>query len=161
MSGLSNFGSATMSGSSGPSSHNVLPGISSFALTATSGPSALVVTPMPGAPSSRPSNPASSESLQPTNKEEEPNSRQKKGKKKESVLSDMSFIESKKLKLEINSLEMKTERQKEREALELDLLRSKIAEVNSRKEFFETLTFVIKKKNSFAFIESLYEEIED
>jgi len=94
--------------------------------------------------------------LQPTNNEEEPNTRQKKGKKKESVLSDMSFIESKnkKLKLEIDALEMKTERQEERDALELDLLRSKIA-------FFETLTCVIKKKNSFAFLESLYEEIED
>ena len=101
-----------------------------------------------------------------TEQEEEQNTRRKKGKKrdaKESVLSDSSFIEgkNKKLKLEIDALQMKTEVQEEREALELDLLRAKIAEVNSRREFFQTVTSIIKKKNTISFMESLFNENED
>ena len=94
---------------------------------------------------------------------EEPNTRQKKGKKrnaKESVLSDLSFIEAKnkKLKLEIEALQMTTEVKREKEALELDLLRSKIAEVNTRREFFASL---IGKTNSLSVLSSLFEQNED
>ena len=111
---------------------------------------------------------ANGSSLPPTtaDPEEEQNTRRKKGKKrdaKESVLSDSSFIEgkNKKLKLEIDALQMKTEVQEEREALELDLLRAKIAEVNSRREFFETVTSIVKKKKALSFMESLFNENED
>ncbi len=61
---------------------------------------------------------------------------------------------NKKLKLEIDALQMKTEVQEEREALELDLLRSKIA-------FFDTLTSAIKKKISLPLLSSLFDENED
>jgi hypothetical protein len=83
--------------------------------------------------------------------------------KEPSVLTDSTFIEgkNKKLMLEIDTMQKMTKAQEEREALEFELLRSKIAEVNSRKEFFETLTKVIKKRNSLSLLESFFEENED
>jgi hypothetical protein len=103
-----------------------------------------------------------------TNTGEGLNSDRKRGKKRRdlkepSVLTDSTFIEgkNKKLMLEIDTMQKMTKAQEEREALEFELLRSKIAEVNSRKEFFETLTKVIKKRNSLSLLESFFEENED
>ena len=141
-----------------------MPGLSNLGLPALSRPGLAVQPSSTGA-----SNQEANGSLLPptsTDQEEEQNTRNKKGKKrdaKESVLSDSSFIDgkNKKLKLEIDALQMKTEVQKEREALELDLLRAKIAEVNSRREFFDTMTSIAKKKNALSFMENLFNENED
>jgi hypothetical protein len=163
------------------------PGPSSIALpsmtsaTSSSSPSSIAVASSTGAGSSNPGQSVGSLPAANTTVDDEPNaSQRKRGKKKDtkvSVLSDLSFIEgkNKKMKLEIDSLQIKSATLEEREALELELLRSKIAEVNSRRQFFDTkiaevnsrrqffdtLATVIKNKQSLSVIENIFNENED